>query len=400
MILRIHPAHDILRLAIEPAPVLMLEMLSDKHAGLQRMAQLIGAVPPLRHVISHRGQEQPSVIGTRRVAPHHAVLQTFERDRSPGVHRCMVLGYRHLFDARTQLAEPLCCRHHLVIHIRFRIGMSKSLFQDADAHADDAASQRLGVAVNLGLVLPRIKPVFPCQHFQQQSVVRHGLGDRAKVVDCLLDPHGAGIGHQPVRGFHAVNAAVRRRYADRTTLIPGNGHVDFVAGDQCGRSAGRTSRHIAAFPRIVHRPLCVGMGAARKAEVFTMRLARDNGTGTQHPGHNGGIDLGRVPFHDRRSVHHRHTGKAHGILKHDTLAAQLPVGRAAHFGLHVPGVHRVFRLAGKIAGTARIAHFRQVVRHRVKPVVGLHVRFDDLCVFGQIFVRHAHAKAVGHRAHL
>src|SRR5690606_12951229 len=43
----IHPAHQILRLAVEPAPVLGLEMLAKEHADLERMAEFVGPVAPL-----------------------------------------------------------------------------------------------------------------------------------------------------------------------------------------------------------------------------------------------------------------------------------------------------------------------------------------------------------------
>ena len=77
--------------------------------------------------------------------------------------------------------------------------------------------------------------------------------------------------------FHAINAAVRSRHADRATLVTTHGHVDFLGRDQGGATRRGTARRVPHLVGIMHGASGIGVASAREAEGFAMGLA-DNGT--------------------------------------------------------------------------------------------------------------------------
>ena len=209
------------------------------------------------------------------------------------------------------------------------------------------------------------------------------------MVDRGLDRHDAGIGDETVRGLHAVAAGIGRRHADRAALVAADRHLDLAGADERRAARRGAAGRVAVFVRIVHGAQRGGVAAAGQAEIFAMRLADDGAAGVEDAGNDGRIDVGHVAFECRGAVHHRHAGEADIILEDDALARQRSVRGAAHFGLHRPGIERVFVGAWPVAGCAWVAHRRQIVGQLIDPIVGLEGAFQHLQVFGDFALRHA-----------
>ena len=270
--------------------------------------------------------------------------------------------------------------------------MPKAFGQHADAQARDATAERRGVLVDAYVVLPRIEPVGPGNHFEQQRVVGHRGGHRPGVVDGCLDRHDAGVRHQAMRRLHAVAPRVRTRHADRAALVAADRHLDFAGAHERRAAARRTPRRIADLVRVVHRPRRRRVAAAREAKVLAVRLADDGAAGVEDARDHRRIDVGHITFERRRAVHHRHAGQTDVVLQHDALAGQRAIGRALHLRLDVPRTERVLAGARPRAGRARVAHFGQVVGQLFDPVIGLHRAFEHVEVLADLALRHAHVQ--------
>ena len=92
--------------------------------------------------------------------------------------------------------------------------MAEPLFDDCNAKPCDPAAKRFPIRLRLPSVLPRVKPVRPGEHLQEQRIVFDRSGHRTDVIDCQLDWHDAGVGHEPMRRLHPVDAAVCGRNSD------------------------------------------------------------------------------------------------------------------------------------------------------------------------------------------
>ena len=311
------------------------------------------------------------------VAPHHGAGQPLDADGGPdrgadGVHR-----HRDLPDLRAELGQNVRRRPVGRIHIGFRVRVAEAFLQHADLHAADAALQHLGVGVRLDIVLPRVHPVGARDRLQHQRIVADIAGHRPGVVHIDLDGHDAGIGHEPVRRLHAVNAAIGGRHADRPALVAADGHIDLAGRHQRRRAGGGAARGIAHAVRVVDRARRIGVAAAGKAEILAMRLALDGGARVQQPLDDGRVDVRHITFQRGRAVHHRHAGQHHIVLERDGLALQLTSRRALDPGLVVPSVVLVLLALRTVAGRARIADLRQVVGKAVNHVVGLDATGDE-----------------------
>ena len=260
--------------------------------------------------------------------------------------------------------------HFLVDH-RLGIGLLEAFAHHRNLQAADALAQRGGVGLGAHLELARVVAIGAGDDFQQQRVVGHVGGHRADVVDGDLDRHHAGVGHQAVGRLHAVDAAKRRRHADRPTLVAADGHVGLAALHQHRAARRRATGRIAHAVRVVHRARGAGVAAARHAEVLAGGLAQHRAAGVQDALHQRGVDLGHVALHRRAAVHHRHASQQDVVFQHHRLADQLAGRRAAHRALDVPGVERVLFGRRPHAGGARVGHRGQVVGHPVDQVVGI-----------------------------
>ena len=86
---------------------------------------------------------------------------------------------------------------------------------------------------------------------QQRRCPSTDDGHRSEVVEHRLDDHRARVRHQPVRRLHPVEAAERRRDADRSALVATDRHVDDAAGDERGGARRRAARRVAVPPGVV-----------------------------------------------------------------------------------------------------------------------------------------------------
>ena len=290
--------------------------------------------------------------------------------------------------------------HHLRVHGGLGVGLLEAFLHDADLHALHAAFQHRGVGVRLDVVLARVVAVGTGDDLEQQRVVGDARRHRAGVVDIDLDRHDAGVGHQPVRRLHAVDAGERRRHADRAALVAADRHVDLAQRHQHRAARRRAAGRVAHLVRIVHRAGRAGVAAAGHAEELAMRLADDGGAGIEHALHDRGVDVGDVAFQRGRAVHHRHAGQHDVVLEHHGLALELAARRARDGRLDVPGVVLVLGRRRPVARRARILHRRQVVRHRVDHVVGRHARLHQVDERLQVCLAHRQADVLGDFAHL
>ena len=189
-----------------------------------------------------------------------------------------------------------------------------------------------------------------------------------------LDRHDPGIGHQPMRRFHAVGAAERRGHADGAALVAADRHVHFAQRHQHGAAGRRAAGGIAHLVGVVHRPGGVGVAAAGQAERLAMGLADDRPAGIQNALDDGCVDLRHVAFQRRGAVHHRHAGQHDVVLQHDRPALEPALRGALHGGFHIPGVVRVLSPGRPVSRHAGIAHRGKIVRHRIDHIVGGDVR--------------------------
>src|SRR6266568_6445908 len=92
----------------------------------------------------------------------------------------------------------------------------------------------------------------------------------------------------------------------------------------------------------------IGMTAAGKAEILAMRLANDGAAGVKDARDDGGIDVGRVAFERRGTIHHGNAGQADIVLQRDGLAGELAARRALDRRLDVPGIVLVLLAFGTV----------------------------------------------------
>ena len=227
-------------------------------------------------------------------------------------------------------------------------------------------------------MLARVEPVGAGQDFEHQGVIGHVCGHRAGVVDRHLDGHHAGIRHEAVRGFHAVDAAIGSRHANRATLVTADREIDLAGRDQRRAARGRTARRITVAMRVVHRPGKAGVRAAREAEHLAHGLADHRGAGIEQACDDGRVERGNEAFHGRRTVHHRHAGDADVVLDNHGLAGELAAGRAGDRGLDVPRAEFVLVRSGVVGLAAWVLDRGHEIGHFVDDVVGVEVGLKQL----------------------
>ena len=157
--------------------------------------------------VQQTGGVQTFPIEAHAVAVHHLRLQTFDSNRGPNGGTVHVHGHRYIFHNRAHGTQTVSGLTHLVVHIGFAVCAVKTFEQHTDAQTGNAAAQGCGVAVYTRAVLARVQTVSARNHFEQQSVVRHIGCHGSCMVDGGFNRHDAGVWHQAMRGFHAVNAA-------------------------------------------------------------------------------------------------------------------------------------------------------------------------------------------------
>src|SRR5262245_5259831 len=232
--------------------------------------------------------------------------------------------------------------------------MAEAFLEHGDAHALDAAVERLGVAARRHAALARVEAVGSGDHLEQQRIVAHVRGHRPAGIDGDLEQPDAGIGDEAEGRLQPDDAAMARRDADRAGLVAADRHVHIAGGDERGAARRRSAGGVAALARIVHRAGRAGMAAAGHAEIFAYRLAGDLAAGVENAGYYRRVDVGHVAFHELRADHHRHPGEADIVLERDLAAGELAARLALDRGLHVPGPVRILLRRRPMNLTARI----------------------------------------------
>ena len=232
---------------------------------------------------------------------------------------------------------------HDLVDVGFRVRVTEAFGQDADPQAGCRCSQARRRSRRWACGRWRgSSPSGPASTSRSKRVVRDRCGHRAEMVEHRLHDHRARVRHQPVRRLHPVEAAERRRHAHRPALVAADRHVDDASGDERGGTRRRAARRVPVPPGVVGRPECVGVAAARVAEVLAVRLAEDRRAGLEHAVDDGGVELGDVTLGGsmRRSSSAR---PATATLSFTAMVrpASGPSGRAADLGTPVPRVERV-----------------------------------------------------------
>jgi len=212
------------------------EVVAEQHRQLERVRELVGAVAPGRVGVDQARDVEAPPVRAEAVALHHQLGGALERDRRPDGRPHRVHRHGDFADLGPELAEDGCGAPHAGVDVLLRVVMSEAFLDEADPEAVDAPPERLGVGRGPRRVLTRIEAVGAGEHLEQQCIVGHGRGHRPGVVERQLDRHDARVGHEAVRGLHAVDAAIRRRNADRAALIAADRHVHFAGGHERGRA--------------------------------------------------------------------------------------------------------------------------------------------------------------------
>ena len=258
-----------------------------------------------------------------------------------------------------QRLERLCGAAHRLVDVSLRLARpGEALGDDTDAQVGHLAGERLAVALGLVPLLSRVHAVGAGHDLEHHCAVLDGACHRAEVVERDLDGERAGVGHQAMGRFEAVDPAPACRHANRPTLITADRHVDLAARNQ-RRAAGRgTAGGVFGIVRVAHGAGIVGVAAAREAQVLAYRFTDDLGAGVEQTGDHRRVDVGHVALEYRSAVHHRHAGDADVVLDRDGAAFEPAAARAADGALVIPGAERVLGRFRAITWRARILHRR------------------------------------------
>ena len=369
------------------ATVVLDEILAQNHGELQGFRQLIGTRLPPRVEIDHAGDIQAFPVETVAVVFHHLLCCTLGSDGQPNGGAHQVHGNGNIFDDRAGFGQRSCSRPDFGVRCRHGVGPTKTFLDNTDAQAFDALLHDFRVVFGMLLgVLAGVQTIGAGNDFQHDRVVRdiacHGSG----VVDGEFNRHDAGIGHQTVRGFHAVHAAVRRGHANGAALVATDGQVDFACCQQCRAARRRAARRVAVFVGVVHRAGGAGVRAARETEIFTHRLAHHGGTGVEQARDHSSVDIGHIALQGGSAIHHGNASHADVVFQYHGLASQFARRCTLDGGLHIPSpIFIVFR-RGKGARGAWVLHFRHIVRQGIDDVIGVKVALQQsVVVFSLLF---------------
>ena len=219
------------------AAVARHHVMPEQHRVFEGVRQLVRPGAPRAVEVQHRGDVETLPVEAEAIAQHHLHRRTLGGDRQPDRRTVSVHRDRHRVDGRAEPAEPPSRLADQGIDLRHRLRMAEALFDDRDPQSAGASAQRLAIGLCRGAVLPRVEAVGAGQYFEQQRIVLDRRGHRAGVVQCQLDRHDAGVGHEPMGRLHAIDAAERGRDADRPALVAAQCHRHLARSDH-----GCTSR--------------------------------------------------------------------------------------------------------------------------------------------------------------
>src|SRR5712691_190542 len=158
--------------------------------------------------------------------------------------------------------------------------------------------------------------------------------------------------HEPERGLVADDAAERRWDADGAALVAAEGDVHLAGSHDVGAARRRAAGHVLVVVG-VEGPAVV-TDAAASAEATTQAvhdvLADDGAPLLQHPGDNGGVEVGDEAFEGKGAEAHGHPCHRNVVLVTDGLAGQQAVGRPLDAALPHPGVERIFVWPRRVSG--------------------------------------------------
>ena len=366
---------------------------ANKHRDLERRRQFVGARAPARMPVHQAEAVEPAPVVAHAVAVHHLSLQTLQGNGRPNRRAVQVHGHADFAHFGALLCQPICHGPNLAGQPRCLAGQAKTFAQDAHAQAFHAPGQGFGVLGYFGGILARVQAVFPSENFQQQGVVGNRCSNRAQVVDRGFNRHRPGVGHQAVRGLHAIAAGKRRGNPYRSALVTANGQTDLARSHQGAAARRRAPGDVTHAPGIVDGTRRIGVAAAGQAEILAMGFAYDAAAGVQHPLRDRGVELRHIAFQGGSTVHHRHARQGNVVLENYLPPFQRPRLRTAYVGLDVPGVQLVFFGRRSATGSPRVFHLGHKVGQGVDSVVGLEAAFHLLQVLRKLAIAEVHVQA-------
>ncbi len=263
-------------------------------------------------------------------------------------------GDAHLGDGRARGGECADGGADGFVHTRLR------QLRDGEAFPDHADPEPGDTGVHFGKVAPRrwvgpltrVEPVTAGEHFEHQRGVTYGTGDRAEVVEGVLDGKRSCVRHQSVGRLVPDRAAEGAGDPDRAALIAAERHLDVARGDQRCAAAGRPASRFGRVPGIADRTRLGGVAATRKAQVLAYRLAGNRRTSLKHASDDCSVAAGDVSLDRRGPVHHWQPGNLDVVLDRYRPPRQRAAAARPDFGRHVPGAQLVVGFAGPLIGSA------------------------------------------------
>ena len=250
-------------------------------------------------------------------------------NRDPRRHPVAVFRHRHLDHVDPERRpSPSAARRTVDVYVGLRVRVTESFLQDPDAQAPRGHLERGDVAAGRHRSLPWIEPVGTGKDVEEQRVVGDGCRHRAEMIEHGLHDHRTRVRDEAVRRLHPVDAAERRRHADRTALIAADREVDDPAADQRRRTGRRPAGREPVLPRVVGLAQRVRVAAPRIAEVLAVRLAGDRRAGLEDAVDDRRVELGDVTLERRRAVHHRDARNGDVVLHGDACGPRAGLPRS------------------------------------------------------------------------
>ncbi len=118
----LEPPSEVLRLGVVMPAVVPEEILTDEHADLQRVRQLVGPAAPVGVMVEQTGGVHALPAGPHAVALQHLVGEALNRDGCPDGSARQVHGNRDLVHRRAHLGEDRGGLAHFAGHARVQVG--------------------------------------------------------------------------------------------------------------------------------------------------------------------------------------------------------------------------------------------------------------------------------------
>jgi hypothetical protein len=260
--------------------------------------------------------------------------------------------------------------------------LGESLGDHAEANASKSVRRVLDgrdVVRCASLALPGVVLVLAGDRLQQRRQIGRRPGHRAAVVEGLVDPGHADVGHETVCRLQAEHAAPGGGGADGPALVAADGHVDSLVEEGGCRAARRPARRSPVVPGVQRRPVPARLAAAREREIVHVRDRDHLAAGAQKAIGDDAV-LGRhVALEDPRPAGERDPGDRDRVLDGDP-----PPGQHAFEPVAADAAEADDRVQRILAGLGRAAGFTDGVDRssecrllRLEQVEGLEDRLGD-----------------------